>query len=735
MDAPIPPPAAGRRQRLRRGLGWLQDSPFASVRARFLLLVAAIFIVASLAAWFAVSRTLDAISRELGMRFAERQVALERETIRAPLLRETALTRLMAHAPVVLDWLEHEDDPRARAAALAELENYRQSFQEHSYFVVNERSRHYYFNDRDARFSGHELRETLDLAKPENAWYVHARTMQADYELNVDHNATLNTTRVWINAPARRGARLLGMVGTGLDLSNFITRFIDSETRGVTNIIVDEKGAIQAYRDRSRIALDSAGRTALGDRNSSVFEMLGFGAGDARLSTAMREAAANPQSVRTLVLDSRSGAGLESHSGARLLGVAYVPELHWFVMTEMDINQAIGRSPLQGVLTVLGVALAASLALVTLLLQRLVLRRVARLDEATRRVAQGDYELQLEPEAATHDEFARLASNFQGMANTVRDTLAHLETRVASRTRELSEVNRELASQRENLMASIRYARTIQSGLLPSSASLEDLLGPHWVIWQPRDEVSGDFYFAFESAEGLYVGIADCTGHGVPGALTSLIAFSVVKQVLLATVPSLTARPLADIMGRIDALLRETLHPNQAEAERYAPDHGMALGLCRFERGMGPGRLVFCGRDIDLYWQHGSHDGGDGVQIQRVAGERRGIGYRSARREGRFIEHSLELGTRDRLYLFTDGLFDHGGGSAGYGFGRHRVEAFLAETATLDLAAQGQALLEVIERYGEGRPRRDDLSALGFTAPATPGTRVDGGAPPPQVQS
>jgi len=682
----------------------------ASLRSRFLGLTLCVFLVAGAITWVAFERITAGISSELGAYFAQRQVLYDRERILAPVQREIALTSTLAHSAFLSAWLTGESDPQARRLALTELEDLRTVFSDHSYFLIVNRSLHYYFNDRSNQYAGKELRYTLDPKLERDRWYFEMRDGGRPYELNVNSDATLDVTKVWINMRVQdRTGAMIGLVGTGIDLTDFVQRVVRSETRGVTNMLIGPDGSIQAHPNHSYITLDSSSKSP--GARKTVFQLLGSAADRDALSSALMTLKKTPDGVQTLFV--------RFEGQPRLLAVAYLPDLDWYVVSEMDLRLLIGTAPFRIILGVIGLALILCLLLVSAALDRLVLRRISHLAVATRQVARGDYNLHLP--AAQDDELGRLSTQFETMAGKVRDTLTHLEARVAERTAELNDANVVLAEQQDEIHASLRYAKMIQSALLPAPDRLQRALGETCAMWLPRDIVGGDFYFLFEDAKNRYVGVADCTGHGVPGAFMSMAAYSVIRQVLShgANAP---AAPLNVLIAEIDAQLRDSLRRDQAGL-----DYGMDLGLCRLTRAgsvthaasnaadaataAAMWTLEFAGCGIDAYIAS------DGA-VSRLAGRKRGLGYRSRGPELPVPVQVRQLAAHETVYLPTDGVFDQPGGLYGYGFGRAQFEVALAEFSQLALSRQAEHFERTLREYRGSLAQRDDITLLGFHAPA-----------------
>jgi len=668
-----------------------------SLRIRFLGLTLAIFLIAGAITWLAFSRVTDDISRELGVDFAQRQVLYDKARIQMPLARELALTDKLAHSAFIQAWLLDESDPTKRHQALTELEDFRTVFADHSYFLVADQSLHYYFNDSKNQYADHSLRYTLDPALTRDAWYFRTRRDGRPYELNVDRDVPLNVTKVWINmrVPGPDG-RMLGLVGTGLDLSDFVGRVVRSDVPGVTSMLIGPDGSIEAHPDRNLITLDAAGQAAAS--RHTVYRLLGSDAERGALRDTLGLLKQNPDAVRTLFV--------RFEGRPRLLALAYLPELDWYVISEMDLHLLIGTAPFRIILAVIGLALVISLLLISAALDRLVLRRLSRLDAATRQIARGDYALRLPPSG--NDELGRLSDQFEEMAGTVRDTLSHLEARVTERTAELNAANYVLAQQQEEILASLRYAQMMQSALLPSEGQLSAQLGQTCVLWLPRDVVGGDFYFMFEAGAALYLGVADCTGHGVPGALMSSAAYAALRQVLKQSARAADT-PLDELLTEVDASLRDSMRHDQGGI-----DQGMDLGLCRLTRGSGI--LEFAGCGIDAYLVEPSQDAA--AKLRMLASRKRGLGYRARGTAAAIPVHRVALSAGLRVYLPSDGVFDQPGGAHGFGLGRAPFERMLLALAEQPLALQAQRFEAMLQEYRGSLAQRDDITLLGFSIQA-----------------
>ncbi|RLJ61424.1 hybrid sensor histidine kinase/response regulator [Sulfurisoma sediminicola] len=416
------------------------------LRSRFIVAILLLFAVAGAATLGVASKATEAIVDNLARRFAVKQALLDRERILAPLKAEVALSLQMAASPLLRSWARHENDPALRKLALAELDGYRQSFRDGSWVFIIHRSRHYYFNDRNDSYRGRELTQTLDPARATDRWYFGVIGIAGRYQLNPDHDVALDLTKVWINVPIRDGTTVLGMAGTGIDITEFVKLLVREDQPDIYAMLVNGAGAIQAHPDRTLIDLNAENRGA--DVSRTLFSLLPDDAERSRLREAMGRLAAGADAAAAetlyLTLDGRR----------RLVAIAPIAEIGWFNLTVMDTDSLIGSRLATPFIAVFLLAAATLAALVIWLLNRMVLRRLELLAAGAEAIAAGDYAVRVADDAC--DEIGTLTGAFNRMAATVADSTAHLEARVAVRTAELSAANADLAHARDAAEAATR---------------------------------------------------------------------------------------------------------------------------------------------------------------------------------------------------------------------------------------------------------------------------------------
>ena len=256
----------------------------------------------------------------------------------------------------------------------------------------------------------------------------------------------------------------------------------------------------------------------------------------------------------------------------------------------------------------------------------------------------------------------------------------------------------ELAEAHELITSSIDYASNIQRSALPSDEMLSEALGEHFVIWEPRDVVGGDIYWVRRVEGGHIVVVADCTGHGVPGAFLTMIATGALRQAIIE-------HPDGDpamVIARMNTFIKNSLRQG---IDKGPADDGLELGICCIDADGE--RLTFAGARFSL-WKLNSQG------TEEIKGDKSGIGYRHVPPDQAFTNHEVTLAPGSTYYMFSDGLVDQVGGDKRRAFGKKRIIALLEDHLTRPLTEQRDAIMDAFATYQGDEIRRDDVTFLGF---------------------
>ena len=257
---------------------------------------------------------------------------------------------------------------------------------------------------------------------------------------------------------------------------------------------------------------------------------------------------------------------------------------------------------------------------------------------------------------------------------------------------------RELEHANQQIMESIRYASSIQQAILPTLESIEACVDDHFVIWQPRDIIGGDLFWFAGNKEEFLTAVMDCTGHGVPGAIVTMIAGAALSRVLSERGFDDPAR----LLGAMSRLVKTTLSRRE---ESLLYDDGLDMAICRIDRHTRT--LDFSGARISLFWVK------DG-KGREMRGDSHSIGYRSSDANYRFISHRLNIESPGCFYMLTDGIMEQPGGEKKIPFGKRRFIELITEHHSKPFSEQKEILWELFSRHKGSELQRDDITVVGF---------------------
>jgi serine phosphatase RsbU (regulator of sigma subunit) len=273
-----------------------------------------------------------------------------------------------------------------------------------------------------------------------------------------------------------------------------------------------------------------------------------------------------------------------------------------------------------------------------------------------------------------------------------------LEEELSKRTAEVFEQKEELAQKNLDITESIKYAKRIQSSVLPDTSRLGSVFSEAFVFFLPRDIVSGDFFwFDWTDKDKFVVVCSDSTGHGVPGAFMSMIGTALLQDII--TVKKIT-RP-SQVLHELDSQIFSTLNQNQ---ELESSNDGMDITVCEFN--MKTKQLVFASamRPVILVI--------DGEQ-QYVRGNRSSVGGESYT-EKFFDDQEYHLREGDLVYLFTDGYCDQFGGDGGKKMKVSRLRTLVDDIKSLPMDQQGKQVSDYFTEWQGKNEQVDDVLFMGI---------------------
>ncbi len=291
-----------------------------------------------------------------------------------------------------------------------------------------------------------------------------------------------------------------------------------------------------------------------------------------------------------------------------------------------------------------------------------------------------------------------------------KETTSLLEKKVKQRTVEIEQQKEEIEAINTTLMeqkglmekrnqditSSINYARRIQDAVLPDLRSLKRSVPNCFVLYSPRDIVSGDFYWFAQKDNEIILAAADCTGHGVPGAFMSILGDSYLNQIV-----NLQGITKADsILSRLHGQIRRALRQSSTENK-----DGMDISICVIN--LEHNYVTFAGAKRPLlYIQNDT--------IFEVKGDKYSVGGFQTKAENAYTSHQIDFSIPTAFYIFSDGYVDQFGGENGRKFMINNFKSLLLEIHKEPMVRQRQLLSQKFEEWKGNHKQIDDVIVVGF---------------------
>ncbi len=287
-------------------------------------------------------------------------------------------------------------------------------------------------------------------------------------------------------------------------------------------------------------------------------------------------------------------------------------------------------------------------------------------------------------------EVYNLKSQNKNLIDGLKEANQNLERKVMERTRQFEQ-------QQLNITDSIHYASRIQKALMLPSEELELLLPKHFILNKPKDIVSGDYYWVSHQENRLIIAVADCTGHGVPGAFMSIMGINFLNEIVNKAKTIKANEILNELRDKLIKSLGQTGQRDEAK-------DGMEMALCVVDPANY--KLQYSGafRPMFLLRQD---------ELIVIKGDQMPIGIYNEN-EVPFTNKEVPFKENDMIYLFTDGYVDQIGGLNRKTFKSIRFKALLKEIHSLPLDEQQSILREEHEIWRSGMEHIDDILILGI---------------------
>ncbi len=413
------------------------------------LLLVALLVVLGFFAWSGISR----ITQRLSVEASRQRILRKTESIDRNIDANVTTAERIAQSPLLRDWLRNENDEELRERAFDEVLNYGAFLGDAVVFEAVHESKNFYL--------GRDYISTLSEDNPDDSWYFMTLSQEEQFNLNIDYNDDLDTTNLWVNMRVQDGDTPLGVVGTGVDISQFVGEIVRTERKADTILLLNAEGLIKAHENMDYVEA------------KTITEVYDFAKGASQLEESMRAA--------------REGGGIADFEGKvgshnYLVATTYLPRIDWYLVTLSDLADAVQAADYLPVILTAAVALVIVMTGVLILVNHVVLSPLSKIGRAADSLSHGD--LTAEVELSKRDEIGALAENIAAFRRAVVDTIRQVQQRAAENV----DSQAQLQQTTDQALGSVRE---IESSVQETSESAQQLQRAVAETGSVTDQIAG----------------------------------------------------------------------------------------------------------------------------------------------------------------------------------------------------------------------------------------------------
>jgi serine phosphatase RsbU (regulator of sigma subunit) len=441
------------------------------------------------------------------------------------------------------------------------------------------------------------------------------------------------------------------------------------------------------------------------------------------LNTSAGVLEVNTAGTKDAVKGNDSAVIIEGYRGEPVL-TSYGPldceGMHWAIMSELDESEAFANiDALRNQMILALFILLFIVAGFSIYLSRRITRPIELLSDDAMQLAKGNFDIDIKIDRK--DEIGILASSFRKMQGSLRNMVEelrninqNLEQKIIERTTEVRHQKEVVEIQNKEILDSINYALRLQKAILPPQAKINAALKESFVLFKPKDIVSGDFYWVAHKEDEVLVAAVDCTGHGVPGALVSMVGSNNLDR----CIGEFGLRKPSDILDKLKELVVATFESTQDDEVKDGMD--IALISLRYIEGVGKtheriGVVNYSGANNPLWIIRKDAKApveGEEGNIIEIKADKQPIGKYDYGKP--FTNHEVDVHAGDCVYIFTDGYADQFGGPQGKKFRYKTLKNLLLNIHNLPMEEQRTILDDTFIKWRGELGQIDDVCVMGI---------------------
>ncbi|MEZ4937009.1 MAG: HAMP domain-containing protein [Crocinitomicaceae bacterium] len=409
-----------------------------------------------------------------------------------------------------------------------------------------------------------------------------------------------------------------------------------------------------------------------------------------------------------------------------------IKDMHWVIMSEIDKDEAFSHVyDLRDNIIITFIGLLISIVIASFFISKKITKPIKELTKRAEELATGNLDVKIDPRGG--DEIGILSKSFIHMQNSLSDMIHNLEDKVEARTRLLKRQKEMIEEKNKEMVDSINYALRLQNAILPTKARVKDSFPKSFVLYKPKDIISGDFYWMNEFDDQTLIAAVDCTGHGVPGAMVSVVGANGLNR----CVKEFGLKEPGEILDKLSELVQETFESGEDKVKdgmdgalisieqkqtSNSKNQNLAQSSCSILKYAGAHNPLWIVRkksEVDLSQdapaipeERISLTEGVDHNLFEIKADKQPIGnFEDAKA---FITNRIELKAGDTVYLFSDGYADQFGGPRGKKFKYKSMKELILKIQDLSMEEQMLTLDKVFEEWRGNLEQLDDVCVIGI---------------------
>ena len=379
-----------------------------------------------------------------------------------------------------------------------------------------------------------------------------------------------------------------------------------------------------------------------------------------------------------------------------------IKDMHWVIMSEIDRDEAFSHVyDLRKNMIIVFVGLFIAIIFASILISKKITKPIKQLTGKAKELASGNLDVHID--VLGKDEIGMLSQSFNDMQHSIKnlvdelkDINHNLEEKVIERTHEIQHQKEMVEEKNREIVDSINYALRLQQAIIPPADKIKDKFPDSFVLFKPKDIVSGDFYWMDVKGGVVSLAVADCTGHGVPGAMVSVVGANSLNR----CVKEFGLKKPSSVLDKLRELIVETFEMSNHEVK-----DGMDISYISFD--IEKHKASWAGANNPLWILRK-----DAMEIEEIKADKQPIGKFEHGKP--FSNHEIELQKGDCLYLFTDGFADQFGGEKGKKLKAAAMRDLFIALKNEPMENQKVKINDAFERWKNFLEQVDDVCVMGI---------------------